>query len=338
MDYLFELSREHDTIPASEVLSCFKASNKEFKKVHQNANALIIKSSVELDEIKEIKNRLSHSFYIDLLLFKSKTSSLENIKKKCEKNQINKKGSIAIKYKNRSKNISSKKIIKVLAETYAIKRKVSLENPDIEVRALITDDYVYVGLKLFEINRGVFEERKVQFRPFFSPISLHPKVARALVNISEIDKNQTLLDPFCGTGGILIEAGLIGIKVIGSDVDKNMVQGCIKTLNHYKIKDYELFTSDVGNIKEHIKQVDAVVTDLPYGRATTTGGEEKKDLYLRSFKTISEILKKDSKAVIGIPDYKLINIGKRFLTLQKIHKIRVHRSLIRYFTVFCKQP
>ena len=64
------------------------------------------------------------------------------------------------------------------------------ENPDIEIRGLITDSTLYVGSKIAEINRSQFEERKVQHRPFFSPISLHPKVARALINLTSINRNQ----------------------------------------------------------------------------------------------------------------------------------------------------
>ena len=115
----------------------------------------------------------------------------------------------------------------------------------------------------------------MQHRPFFSPISLHPKLARALVNLSSIKKGETLLDPFCGTGGIIIEAGLIGAKILGSDIEKKMIEGCKKTLEFYRIKEYELFCSDIGDIHKFVKNsVDAVVTDLPYGKSTTTKGEE----------------------------------------------------------------
>ena len=120
--------------------------------------------------------------------------------------------------RNRSNKIDSQTIVRALAESYTPHRNVVLDHPDSEIRGMITDDKVYVGIKQVEIPRKNFETRKVQNRPFFSPISLHPKVARALVNLSEVEKNETLLDPFCGTGGILLEAGLIGANVIGNDI------------------------------------------------------------------------------------------------------------------------
>mgnify|MGYP002171746373 CR=1 FL=1 len=40
------------------------------------------------------------------------------------------------------------------------------------------------------------------------------------------------MDPFCGTGGILIEAGLIGCKVAGSDVNWKMKNGSAINLDY----------------------------------------------------------------------------------------------------------
>ena len=52
-----------------------------------------------------------------------------------------------------------------------------------------------------------------------------PRMARTLVNIAGYNRGDIMLDPFCGTGGILIEAHLLGARVIGSDFDPLMVLG-----------------------------------------------------------------------------------------------------------------
>jgi tRNA (guanine10-N2)-dimethyltransferase len=263
-------------------------------------------------------------------------NSIEDIEEEASKNLIKKTGSIAIKYKNRSKNINSQPIVKTLAEIYTKNRRVFLENPDIEIRSLITDSKLYVGSKISEIDRSQFENRKVQHRPFFSPISLHPKVARALVNLTSIKRNQVLLDPFCGTGGILIEAGLMGIKVIGSDVEEKMIEGCKKTLDFYKIKNNKLFCSDIGEIQNYIDKVDSIATDLPYGKSTTTKGEKMENLYERSFESMSNLIKKDGKAVIGLSNKDLIPLGQKYFCLEKKYDFKIHRSLTRNFVVFKK--
>jgi tRNA (guanine10-N2)-dimethyltransferase len=159
-----------------------------------------------------------------------------------------------------------------------------------------------------------------------------------LVNLSCITKDKLLLDPFCGTGGILIEAGLIGVKVIGSDIEEKMIDGCKKTLDYYDIKNYKLFKSDIGKINNLVDSVDAIVTDMPYGKSTTTKGEKMCDLYDRAFEHISKVLKKNCRAVIGIYKKDLISIGKKYMKLEEIHELRAHRSLTRFFVVYKKQP
>ena len=335
MKYLFELSKEHETLPKAEILVCLKAEKIDYKILESNEDVLVIETISKEDMLQRVASRLSFTFYMDKLLF-SCSPSIEKIKKQSSNNILEKSGSIAIKYKNRSKNIDSKPIVKALAKIYTKDRKVTLENPDIEIRGLITDSTVYVGLKTAEVNRSKFGERKVQNRPFFSPISLHPKLARTLVNLSSIKKDETLLDPFCGTGGILLEAGLIGAKVIGSDIEDKMIEGCEKTLDYYRIKNYKLYCSDIGNIGGYIDQVDAIVTDLPYGKSTTTKGEKMDNLYMRAFENMSKLLKENGRAVIGLSNKDLITLGQKYFSLVEKHDFRAHRSLIRYFVVYEK--
>lgn len=332
MKYIFELSKEHSTIPQSEVISCLQAEGYKYQVIESNTDVAIIDILSDTDELKNISSRLSHSFSISRMLFSS-TNDLMKLKSLALKNVIDDSGSLAIRCKNRSSLFDSKSIVKVLGDIYTVNRTVKLQNPDVEVRAIITDSTTYVGVKKFEIDRKQFENRKAQFRPFFSPISLHPRLARALVNLSEIKKGQTLLDPFCGTGGILIEAGLIGTKIIGSDIDDKLVMGCKENLDFYNIKDYDLFCTDIGNISEYVSKIDAVVTDLPYGKSTTTKGEEIKSLYSRAFDTISKILKDGGKAVIGIPNKSLLELRKDNLEIKAIYPVKTHNSLTRYFTV-----
>ncbi len=335
MKYLFELSKEHDSFSREEIISLLKAEKIDFKIIKSNEFVLIIE--INNKKINKIYDRLSYTYYVDDFLFSSKPNLKKIIKLASDKIPFFT-GSIAIKYTNRSQKINSQDIVKSLAEVFTKKNKVDLENPDNEIRALITDNKIYVGQKIYNVNRSKFEKRKVQFRPFFSPISLHPKIARTLVNLSIVAKGETLLDPFCGTGGILIEAGLIGINIIGSDIQEKMVNGSKKNLEYYNIKNYNLFTTDIGSIDRYVKKVDSVVTDLPYGKSTTTKGEDMIDLYDRAFEKISKVLKKDRYAVIGLSDKKYISVAKKYLKLVKVHEFIAHRSLTRFFVVFKKEP
>jgi len=335
MNYLFEISKEHKTLPKSEIISILKSKKIGFEVIESNEDVLIINSNINENTLKKIAERLAYTFYLDKFLFSS-SPSIKEIKKLAISNSLKIKGTIAIKYKNRSKTIDSQTFVKCLAEIYSKNRLVNLEDPEIELRVFINEKKIYVGLKILRINRTQYEERKVQNRPFFSPISLHPKLARALVNLSLIKSGETILDPFCGTGGILIEAGLIGAKIIGNDIEEKMINGCKKTFDFYEIKNYKLFCNDVGDIKNTLSKVDAIVTDLPYGKSTTTKGEKMEDLYNRAFKEMSYLLKENKIAVVGLSDRDLIYLGEKYFRLENTYKFKVHRSLRRYFVVFKK--
>ncbi|MDY6768561.1 MAG: hypothetical protein SVW02_00425, partial [Candidatus Nanohaloarchaea archaeon] len=86
---------------------------------------------------------------------------------------------------------------------------VDLEQPQEAFRVYLVDGEAVLCRVQAEVDRGQFEARQNQFRPFSAPVTIHPRLARALVNLSQVERGGSVLDPFCGTGGILLEAGLI---------------------------------------------------------------------------------------------------------------------------------
>ncbi len=63
-------------------------------------------------------------------------------------------------------------------------------------------------------------------RPHADPRSgmLPPKLARMIVNLARGPNARTLLDPFCGSGGTLMEALLVGLSPTGMDRDFETVR------------------------------------------------------------------------------------------------------------------
>jgi tRNA (guanine10-N2)-dimethyltransferase len=336
MNIIFELSKEYKHLAIDEIISCLKSFNINYKIIKFNQELLIISTKNNFKKIKEISKRLALTYNIGLLLFTSANSTQELINKSL-KIKIDKPGSIAVSYRNRTTDVDSQKIIRTIASIITKNRKVDLLNPDVEIRCLITKNKTYVSINKFKIERPQFEKRKVQHRPFFSPISLHPKLSRVIVNLSEIKKNEILLDPFCGTGGILIEAGILGFNIIGNDIDKKLVEGCKKNLDFYNILRYKIYNLDIGKIIEMIDKVDVIVTDFPYGKSTTTKGEKIISLYKRAFSAINKLLKEERKAIIGLSNRNMIELGKNYLFLEKTYDIKVHNSLTRYINVYRKK-
>jgi tRNA (guanine10-N2)-dimethyltransferase len=331
--FIFELSGEHESLPKAEILACFEAQGTNNTIQEEDLGILVIRAE-DLD-ISILKDRLALTHQIDNRLFSCEVDEILSLKNSFEIPE----GSFAVRAKRiqrKHEHLDIKEVERIVAQRIKSEGTVDLENPDIEVRVIISER-CHIGLKLAGIDRNSFEKRKVQFRPFFSPVSLHPRLARVLVNLSRIKKEQSLLDPFCGTGGILIEASQIGARSIGSDIDERMIAGSSENLKTFNINDVELFRADISEVSHKVEKVDAIATDPPYGRSATTNREEISSLYHRAFATFSEILKNGGYLSIALPHEELIRTGEGYMSLIETHTMRVHRSLTRNFCVFKKE-
>lgn len=214
-------------------------------------------------------------------------------------------------------------------------RPVDLRNPRLIARAFLLRDRVFVGREVWNSDPKALRARHVENRPFFSPVSLDPRLARTLVNLSGVAPGQTLLDPFCGTGGVLIEAAHMGVRAFGSDLDPDMVAGTRRNLEHFGVSG-TVAPSDVERVPSLLAgwglgHVDAVVADLPYGRSASTGKEAIRDLYARAMATIERVLRPGGSAVLGLPDRASVDAAAGHLELVDVFPIRAHRSLTRHF-------
>ena len=64
----------------------------------------------------------------------------------------------------------------------------------------------------------------------------HPQMIRALLNILKLKANETVLDPFIGSGTTAVEAQLLGINCIGIDISPLCIlQSKVKTQSIYVI-------------------------------------------------------------------------------------------------------
>lgn len=147
---------------------------------------------------------------------------------------------------------------------------------------------------------------------------LPPKVARMMVNLALADKEFShkprLLDPFCGSGTILMEAALRGCLVYGSDLDYQAVLGSIKNLDwlsqEYNLKkSYEFIRRDVTALREtdFPDKIDLVVTEPFLGKQTPSPKEVRnifrglEKLYLGAFSSLKKVLAKEARVVIIFP-------------------------------------
>jgi tRNA (guanine10-N2)-dimethyltransferase len=198
------------------------------------------------------------------------------------------------------------------------KTEVDLENPEKTFKAYKKGEKIIITELVQDIDRGLYGKRKNQERPFSSPVSLDPVLARVLVNLSEVSAGETVLDPFCGTGGILIEAGLCGCGVAGLDVKEEMVKGTRENLEEYGIIAHDIREGEASETLE-IFDADVMITDLPYGKASKKEGEP-----VQAFLELLEEF--DGKAVFMWNEEKVGSYEADF-------SVYIHRNLTRYIYV-----
>jgi len=311
MKYLFLLSGEHPTLPCSE-LSCV---GEVIDSRPQVAVALCNGSS----EVTRLA--MSHAVMEYLGECPADTSSFAGLLKDLS---ISAPGP----FMARVKKIEGTEIQEPTATLErlmgsTISGDVSLEHPSCEYRAIFSGDRCYLGKLLCTIDRGSFDSRNPGKRTFFHPGVMMPRMARAIVNISQVTTGKQFLDPFCGTGGILIEAAMIGAIATGGDMDRFMVQGTRRN-----IPGAGLFLADAGILPLKSRSVDAVATDLPYGQSSSIMAEGIELLYARSIEEIRRVLKPGRRAVI-VTHRDIRAIASPIMQISEFHEQRVHKSLTR---------
>lgn len=217
--------------------------------------------------------------------------------------------------------------------------KVNVRHPNSVITLFFFKGTAHCTLFLAE-NKDKFHERRAHLRPFHYSGSLHPKIARAMINILGVSQKEVIIDPFCGAGGILLEAGLMGMPVRGYDLHWRMVEGCGKNLRHYHIKNFDIMRKDALQLNQ---KLDYVVTDLPYGLNSTIQEDDRKisikqqrkevsdveSFYIKFLVKLRPLLRK--KAVIVFPDfvsYKKL-LKKAGFEIENEFSVYIHRTLTR---------
>ncbi|OEC86947.1 MULTISPECIES: DNA methyltransferase [Methanobacterium] len=376
MEIIFILSGENETLPKAEVTASLETENVSFNiKYHQNGILIIEIADEDSAVIEVIGKKVAYTHEICKLLFKTSIPHLnDDIQKYPWKDIISQDYAVRVKrvgidpdFNSQAMEIELGGIIKKELGDEAI---VNLENPDTFLRTIVLDNSapehktfgtcenikfsrlrscapqtskaklsnVLVSEQLIKRSKKHYNDLKPHKRPFFYPGSMSPKLARGMVNLARAKKGSTVLDPFCGTGGILIEAGIVGARVIGTDIDEKMVEGTKKNLEYCNIKDYTIFQGDARYITLEEK-VDAIVTDPPYGISASTAGIDSKKIYEESLASMQGLLKEDGYICMATPHYLDIHelVSHTKFKIIEQYKIRMHKSLTRVISVLTKK-
>jgi len=114
-------------------------------------------------------------------------------------------------------------------------------------------------------NYDDLEKRDMEKPIRRSELSISPRLAKIMINLSGVSAGEVLLDPFCGIGVILFEALLQGIDVIGVDNNKDAVEGSKRNLKwgNFPLDSYRLILGDSRRVK--VGKFDMIVTEPDLG-------------------------------------------------------------------------
>ena len=229
---------------------------------------------------------------------------------------------------------TAKKYVEKLSSKLGLNTKYRYGRP---LRLVFSDGLVFIGLPVAVLDTRSFYQRRPSIRPFFRSIALPVQLSRALVNLSRVKPGETLLDPFMGTGSILIEAGLMGIKPLGIEIDWKIIHGARENLDFYGIN-ATIVLGDARKIP--FMDIDGIATDPPYGRAASTHGESSRTIYEEFITSAAESLKNKRYMVFMAPDH-IVDLIDEFLCnagfiITETHYMYVHGGLTRAIYVVYK--
>ncbi len=304
----FVLSGEHEELARDEVLAISKSYDS--KSVFKSESRLVIVHSATSS--KKIAKRAT--------FVKASGNLVGSFSRLSE---IDLPVSKPVSFACRTINLSSKKIdsSSINREVGAILKqkwnsKVSLSNPQLTVYVIITNSKRYLGYSadIIEPERP----KKIIKRPH----ELDWKLSRCMVNLSGLKEGQTLCDPFCGTGTVLLEAESMKIHGIGIDFDSEM---CDITRRNLAVNGYKsrVINSTFYDITKLGDKIDAIVTDLPYGTASKSSITPRK-----LAQDFVSIIPKKTKLVMMYKKGLDVELGKA-----KKYEIFRHKSLTRVIAV-----
>jgi len=196
--------------------------------------------------------------------------------------------------------------------------KVSLENPDMVIYLIFTDEENFFGFS----TRLEASKRPKKLTKFHHELDW--KLTRAMINLARLNDDETICDPFCGTGSTLLEAESMGIRSIGIDFDKKMCEISKKNLRSNGF-DAQVFNQNYDYMLQIKDKFDGIVTDLPYGTASKVSEPPQK--LISNF--VSKIPKRTKFAIMC---KKGLDVDIKLKPTKK-YEIYRHKSLTRVILV-----
>jgi tRNA (guanine6-N2)-methyltransferase len=152
------------------------------------------------------------------------------------------------------------------------------------------------------------------------PWSTNPVVAEVVVRLAKIREKHRVLDPFCGSGTLLLAARrqAADVELLGSDhASVEIARRNLANCGH-------LTTQKAEQIQQPDRSIDRVVANLPFGKRVGSHQDNVR-LYPAALAEIARVLTDDGRAVLLTEDKRLLRDAVAHTKGLKIAKERVLR-------------
>ena len=340
----FVVSGEHRTLPHAEIRAILQSQRIDFKETSASRKLLRVKADRSALDAVARRSVMYEQCGIEIATTNTSKRQLLSILRRADLTRhFTKKRSFAVRsirvagaFRQINRATMEREIGGILKEKNH-RIKVNLKSPDVTFLCVVSSRGFLLGEITHSRVPGLIASRRPRKRPVFHPSTMQPKLGRCIVNLARPSEGALLLDPFCGVGGILLEAVAIRCRAIGADADPRMIRGARTNLRHYGAEPFGLVVADATKIPIH--GVDSIVTDPPYGREASTRGR-KLDALLKEFLPMAhDILSKDGHICICCPsELRILSIARQAgFKLVESHLLYVHRSLTRRILVLTKR-
>ena len=305
MKFLFELDKDCPSLSLSEALAVSHATKHKIDENILTLESLDVKPEVLVQRLSLTRMVYEHLFTV------TKKNAVDTIQEHQWSVQE------PIKVETRNATLEERKQV-ITATCKALNNpNVSMKEPKTIIMYIYTKKKVHCGIFLGEPIQDT--SRAMSNLPAPHPSAMKPRIVKALINIAQ--PVTSILDPFCGAGGFLVEAATLGIPVEGWDIDRGMLWRARKNTKEYTnvtIKDKDART---------LKEADAIIADLPYGK--NTRAQDITTLYKEFFRTLKSAT--FNKAILVLPKHAhpLTIAKKEKLTILRHHEMYIHGSLTR---------
>jgi tRNA (guanine10-N2)-dimethyltransferase len=343
VNLFFLLSGEHEDLPVSELKTILETEGYTYTVTETLDQVLRLEADPGCIEVVKHRAAFTRLCATELFTCEARTGSIVKALSSASLDQAlreNETFAVRVKHiKTFSSHINGMTLEKKLGELILKNMptvRVNLKSPDETFVGILTGKEFVFGTKLAEIPATPFVERRPRKRPFFHPSAMQAKLARCMVNLAKPRAGELVLDPFCGTGTMLIEATIIGCQAVGLDVQRRMARGTLRNMKHFKIQPEGLVVADARSLP--ISRVDCIVTDPPYGTSSTTLRRTTEQIIKELLTTVHDLMDRGRRICIAAP--KKLNVGQigtglRYRHIES-HFVYVHRSLTREIAVFEK--